>query len=151
MELYQDPNLKEKPKLLEKRGGAYYSKAAISLISALANDKQEVHIVNTRNQGAIPDLPDDVVVEIAAVIGASGAQPLAVEPMPAEIRGLVQAVKAYEELAAAAGAEGDRRRALQALAAHPLTPSFDAAQGLLDALLAAHREYLPQFFSGERG
>lgn len=151
MELYQDPNLKEKPKLLEKRGGAYYSKAAISLISALANDKREIHIVNTRNQGAIPDLPDEVVVEIAAVIGASGAQPVAVEPMPAEIRGLVQAVKAYEELAAVAGAEGDRRRALQALAVHPLTPSFDAAQGLLDALLAAHQEYLPQFFPGESG
>jgi 6-phospho-beta-glucosidase len=142
MELYQDPDLKEKPKLLEKRGGAYYSKAAVSLISALANDKQEIHIVNTRNQGAIPDLPDEVVVEVAARVGASGAQPIAVEPMPAEIRGLVQAVKAYEELAAIAGAEGDHRKAFLALAAHPLTPSIDAA------LLEAHQEYLPQFSPG---
>lgn len=149
MELYQDPNLKEKPKLLEKRGGAYYSKAAVSLMSAIANDKQEIHIVNTRNQGAIPGLADDVVVEVASLIGASGAQPISVKPMPAEIRGLVQAVKAYEELAAAAGAEGDRRRALQALVAHPLTPSFQTAEGLLEALLAAHRRYLPQFFPGE--
>ena len=148
MELYQDPNLKEKPKLLEKRGGAYYSKAAISLIFAIANNKQEIHIVNTLNRGAIPDLPEDVVVEVAAVIGANGAEPLPVAPMPPEIRGLVQAVKAYEVLAAAAGAEGDRRKALQALLAHPLTPSFEAAQGLLDALFTAHKEYLPQFFTG---
>jgi len=151
MELYKDPNLKEKPILLEKRGGAYYSKAAVSLISALANDKQEVHIVNTRNHGAIPDLPDNVVVEVAAMVGASGPKPIPVTPMPAEIRGLVQAVKAYEELAAAAGAEGDYRFALLALVAHPLTPSFKVAQGLLDALLAAHREYLSQFFPGEKG
>jgi 6-phospho-beta-glucosidase len=151
MELYQDPQLKEKPRLLEKRGGAYYSKAAVSLISALANDKREVHIVNTRNQGAVPGLPEAAVVEVAAVIGASGAKPVPVQPMPAEIRGLVQVVKAYEELAAVAGAEGDRRRALQALAAHPLTPSFAAAEGLLEALLEAHREHLPQFFAGGTG
>lgn len=151
MELYQDPQLKEKPKLLEKRGGAYYSKAAVSLISALANDKREIHIVNTRNQGAVPGLAEDAVVEVAAVIGASGAQPIPVTPMPAEIRGLVQVVKAYEELAATAGAEGDRRRALQALATHPLTPSYAAAEGLLEALLEAHREHLPQFFAGGNG
>lgn len=150
MSLYQDPDLAEKPALLEQRGGAYYSRAAISLISALANDKQERHIVNTRNRGAIPGLPDDVVVEVAATIGAAGATPIPVAALPPEIGGLVQAVKAYEELAAQAGAEGDRRRALQALLAHPLVPSFRAARGLRDALLAAHREYLPQFFPAER-
>jgi 6-phospho-beta-glucosidase len=149
MTLYQDPQLAEKPDLLEKRGGAYYSKAAVSLISALANDKKEVHIVNTRNQSAVPDLPDDVVVEVAATVGASGAIPIPVAPMPPEIGGLVQQVKAYEVLTAIAGAEGDRRRALQALLAHPLVSSFTAAKGLLDALLEAHREYLPQFSAGE--
>ena len=148
MALYQDPDLKEKPALLEQRGGAYYSKAAISLISALANNKQEIHIVNTRNNGAIPGLPDDVVVEVAATIGSAGAAPIPVAPMPPEIRGLVQAVKSYELLAAITGAKGDRRRAVQALVAHPLVSSFEAAEGVLDALLEAHKEYLPQFFPG---
>lgn len=149
MEMYRQPDLAQKPKLLEQRGGAYYSKAAVSLISTLANDKQEVHIVNTRNQGAIPDLSDDVVVEVAANIGSSGATPIPAAPLPVEIRGLVHAVKAYEVLAATAAAEGDRRRALQALIAHPLVPSFQAAQELLEALLEAHKEYLTQFFPGE--
>ncbi len=146
LEMYQDPGLKEKPALLEQRGGAYYSKVAVSLISAIANDKGEVHIVNTRNQGAIPDLPEDVVVEVPCRVGAGGARPLPAGRMPPEIGGLVQAVKAYEELTAEAGAHGDRQKALQALLAHPLVPSFEAAQGLLDALLKAHRNYLPASF-----
>jgi 6-phospho-beta-glucosidase len=149
MEMYQDPNLEEKPQLLEERGGAYYSKAAVSLISAIANNKGEVHIVNCRNQGAIPNLPREAVVEIPCVIGASGARPMVTDRLPAKIRGLVQAVKAYEELVVVAGAEGDRKRALQALLAHPLVPSFEAARGLLDALLSAHQAYLPQFSPGD--
>jgi 6-phospho-beta-glucosidase len=146
LELYRDPELKEKPSLLEKRGGAYYSKAAVSLMSAITNDKREIHIVNIRNQGAVPGLPHDVVVEVPAVIGLQSVKPLAVQPMSDEIGGLVHMVKAYEVLAATAGAYGDRRKALQALLTQPLTPSFSAAQGLLEALLEAHKTHLPQFF-----
>jgi 6-phospho-beta-glucosidase len=146
LEMYQDPDLNRKPELLEKRGGAYYSKAAVSLISAIANNKQEVHIVNTLNGEAISDLPPEVVIEAPCLIGSSGAKPLKLGPLPIQVRGLVQAVKSYEELTAIAGAEGDQRKALLALLAHPLTPSFTAAQGLLSALLDAHRSYLPQFF-----
>ena len=146
LKMYQDPNLKQKPELLEKRGGAYYSKAAVSLISAIANDKKELHIVNTVNGEAIPDLSPDVVVEVPCIIGSSGAKPIPTNPLPVQIRGLVQAVKSYEELAAIAGVEGDRRMALLALLAHPLTPSYKVAHELLIALLDAHRPYLPQFF-----
>lgn len=148
MALYQDPDLKEKPALLEKRGGAYYSKVAVSLVMAIASNRYDVSIVNTRNLGAVPDLPRDVVVETPCVIGAAGARPLATGPLPTSIRGLIESVKAYEELTACAGAEGDRQKALLALLAHPLTPSFQAARDLLDALLDAHRRHLPQFFPG---
>jgi 6-phospho-beta-glucosidase len=146
LRMYQDPELKEKPALLEKRGGAYYSKAAVSLIAAIANDKKETHIVNTANEGTLPGLGRQDVVEVPSQIGAQGARPHLVEAMPPEIRGLVQAVKAYEQLAAKAGAEGDRQAALQAMLAHPLVPSFQVARELLHALLQAHRAYLPQFF-----
>lgn len=146
--LYQDPALKRKPELLEKRGGAYYSKAAVSLILAIANDRREVTIVNTRHRGAMPDLPDQAVAELPCVIGGDGAHPLVSAPLPPPVRGLMQAVKGYEDLAAVAAVEGDRRLALQALLAHPLVPSFDAARSILNALLEAHRPYLPQFFPG---
>lgn len=146
LEMYADPDLSEKPKLLEERGGAYYSKAAVALISAIANDKGELHIVNTPNRGAIPDLPAGAVVEVPCLVGADGAEPERTAPLQPEIRGLVQAVKAFEELTVRAAVEGDRRLALQALLAHPPIRSFQTAQGLLEALLQAHREYLPQFF-----
>jgi 6-phospho-beta-glucosidase len=76
LELYADPELKEKPKLLETRGGANYSTAAVQLIRAIAQDRREVHIVNVRNGHSISELPPDSVVEVPAVIGQSGAQPL---------------------------------------------------------------------------
>ena len=85
LKMYEDPQLKEKPILLEKRGGAYYSTVAVSLISAIVNDKQEIHIVNTLNRGAIPELPSDVIVEVPAMIDRQGAHPLSTQPMPMQI------------------------------------------------------------------
>ncbi|MBN1311603.1 MAG: 6-phospho-beta-glucosidase [Anaerolineae bacterium] len=146
--LYQDPELQRKPELLEKRGGAYYSKAAVSLVAAIANDRREITIVNTQHRGAMPDLPELAVAELPCVVGGNGVHPLVSRPLPPQVRGLVQAVKAYEELTVTAAVEGDRRLALQALLAHPLVPSFEAAREMLNALLKAHRAYLPQFFPG---
>jgi len=145
LEMYQDPTLATKPRLLEQRGGAYYSKVAVALVHALAADTGEVQIVNTLNRGAIPDLPAHVVVEVPCVVDGQGAHPLATDPLPECVRGLVQAVKAYEELAVKAGAEGDERAALQALNAHPLVPSFTVAQQLWADIKGANARELPQF------
>ena len=145
--MYADPHLISKPKELEKRGGALYSTAAVSLIAAIVGNKNEVHIVNSRNRGAIADLPEDSVVEVPCLVGAAGATPLTVGYLPVAIRGLIQAVKAYEEITIEAAVTGDRRTALQALLNHPLVPSFEVANALLNAILEANSDYLPQFFS----
>lgn len=145
-ELYKNPDLNVKPKELEERGGAYYSDAAISLISAIYNDKEEIHTVNIRNNGAIANLPLDVVVEVNAVVGRSGAKPLATGPLPTNINGLIQSVKSYELLTVEASMRGSLDQALMALVAHPLVPSITAAKGLLKDILEANRQYLPQFY-----
>lgn len=145
IEQYRDPELRVKPAELSKRGGARYSEAAISLVAALHRDKRETHVVNVQNGATCPDLAPTATMELSAVVGKDGAAPLPVGPLPTPVRGLVQAVKAYEELTVQAGAEGDRRVALQALLAHPLVPSLPVAKQLLAALLEAHRQYLPQF------
>ncbi|MDT8901717.1 6-phospho-beta-glucosidase [Anaeroselena agilis] len=142
---YRDETLAEKPPELAKRGGAYYSEAAVSLISAIQNDKNETHTVNTRNNGAIAGLPADAVVEINCRVGKGGAVPLPVGPLPPDALSLAQQVKAYERLAIEAAVTGDRAVALAALAANPLVPSADVAGKLLDEILAANREYLPRF------
>ncbi len=146
LELYRDPTLTEKPKLLEQRGGAYYSEAAAQLIASLHAGTGDVQIVDVRNGGALPDMPDDAVVEIPARIDRDGAHPLPLAPLAPEMRGLVQQAKAYEELAVKAAISGDRTTALKALLANPLVAQYPVAEALLDALLEANRSHLSRFF-----
>lgn len=149
MDLYRDPSLAEKPKLLESRGGAYYSEAAAQLIASLHDGRDDVQVVDVRNDGAIPGLADDAVVEVAAIVGAEGAQPQPVSPLAPEMLGLVERVKAYERLAIRAAMSGDRSVALEALLANPLVAPGVAAD-LLEALLEANRVHLPRFFGADR-
>jgi 6-phospho-beta-glucosidase len=146
LEMYRDPNLNTKPKLLEKRGGAFYSEAAAQLIASLHAGTGDVQVVNVRNGGALPDLPDDATVEIPARIDRDGAHPLPLEPLAPEIRGLVQAVKAYEDLAVQAAIQGDRVLVEKALLAHPLVGQHAIARPLTEALLEANKAYLPRFY-----
>jgi 6-phospho-beta-glucosidase len=146
IEMYRDPELAEKPALLEERGGAFYSEAAAQLIASLEAGTGDVHVVDVRNDGAIPGLPDDAVVEIPARIDRDGAHVLPLEPLAPEMLGLVQGAKAYERLAVRAAITGDREVALKALLANQLVGEYDVARGLLDALLEGNREQLPRFF-----
>jgi len=150
LKMYENPNLKRKPRLLEKRGGAHYSTAAVSLAAAIHGDKNECHVVNVQNGSTIPCLPSDCAIETKCLVNGCGAHPLSIGEIPLEIRGLLQAVKSYEELAVKAGVSGSRKLALQALVAHPLVPSFTIAKGLLDRILEENRDYLPQFRSRKR-
>jgi 6-phospho-beta-glucosidase len=145
LRLYQDPNLAEKPKILEQRGGAWYSTVATMVIAAMVGNTGEVHIVNTRNEGAIPDLPPECAVEVPATVDARGARAIVQGPLPLRVRGLVQHVKAYEQLAVQAAVSGDRETAIWALVNNPLVGSYQAASQLFDRLLEAHRAYLPNF------
>lgn len=143
--IYEDKELDIKPPQLEKRGGAYYSEAAVSLISAIHNDKKEIHTVNIKNKGAISNLDDDVVIECNALIDKTGATPLSIGEMPPVINALVQHSKAYELLASEAGVTGDYFKALMALSSNTFIPSVTVAKELLNDILEANREYLPQF------
>ena len=81
LELYRDPALDTKPKLLEERGGAFYSDAAAALVASLHAGTGDVQVVNLRNDGAIANLPDDAVVEISATIDREGAHPIATDAL----------------------------------------------------------------------
>jgi 6-phospho-beta-glucosidase len=146
LEMYRDPALDVKPKLLEQRGGAFYSEAAAMLVESLYTDRGDVQVVNVRNAGAIPNVDSDAVVEVACRISASGAEPLPVDPLAPEMLGLVEQLKAYERLTVAAAISGDRELALKALMANPLSSDFRVAVPLLEALLEGNREHLPRFF-----
>ena len=144
--MYADPALDHKPALLEQRGGAYYSEAAAALVTSLLTGDRAHHYVNVRNNGSVAGLPDDAVVEVPATVDRAGAHPVPIAPLAPELLGLVQAVTAYEVLTIQAARTGDRRVAVRALLANPLVRQWDRAVPLLDALLEANRQHLPQFF-----
>jgi len=142
LEMYGDPALDEKPELLSRRGGAFYSEAAVDLTSSLLRDSGEVRIVNAFNDGTLPFLPDDAVIEVPAAVDAQGAKPLPVRPLEPLYAGLVAHVTAYEQLALEAALKGGRERVFQALLSHPLIGQIDCAEKLTDDLIAHNREHL---------
>lgn len=143
--LYSNENLAVKPKQLEERGGAFYSDAACNLINSIYNNKQDIQVVNVRNNGAISSLPADSAVEVSCIITNEGPKPIAMGGMPVAVSGLVQQIKSFERLAAEAAVTGSYHTALLAMAINPLVPSDSTAKQILDEMLEAHKEYLPQF------
>ncbi|WP_117214429.1 6-phospho-beta-glucosidase [Allorhizocola rhizosphaerae] len=142
LEMYSDRALTEKPALLGQRGGAFYSEAAVGLISSLLADDDAIHAVNLRNHGHFPFLPDEAVIEVNAAVGADGPTALPGAPVGPMQSGLIASVAAYEELALDAALRGGRDRVYRALLAHPLVGQHDLADGLTDRLLAANSAYL---------
>jgi 6-phospho-beta-glucosidase len=137
LDLYRDPGLREKPALLEQRGGAFYSEAAVGLVRSLATGDGAVHEVDVRNDGTLTGFADDDVVEVPARVTRDSIEPLPQEPLAPELLGLAQHVAAYERLAAAASAAQDLELARKALLAHPLIGQHALVDELLEPLLAA--------------
>ena len=142
LRLYADPHVNTKPAILEKRGGAYYSEAAVDLIASLVSDRRDVQVVNIRNDGALPFLPDDHVIEVPATVGSAGLTALPIAPLPDDLAGLIADVAGYERLALDAAVNGGRDRVLRAMVAHPLVRQFDRAEELTDLLIAENARHL---------
>ncbi|CAM5425090.1 6-phospho-beta-glucosidase [Streptomyces coeruleorubidus] len=141
--MYADPSLDEKPALLAKRGGAYYSEAAVDLAAALLGGGGSTYqVVNTYNRGTLPFLPDDAVIEVQAAVGPQGASPLPVPSVDPLYAGLMANVTTYEDLALQAALHGGRTRVFRALLSHPLIGQYEYAEALTDRLIAHNREHL---------
>jgi len=146
LEMYADESLTVKPDLLDKRGGHKYSLAAVSLIDSIANDKNDIHVVNIKNDGTLPFMENDDIVEIAARVGRDGAKPVTVEAIDnRHIIGLMRIVKEYEKFTVKAAISGSESDAMKALLVHPLVGDWDKASICFDEMKEAHKQYLPQF------
>lgn len=142
-EYYQDPTTTEKPALLSERGGAWYSRVALDVIEGLLSPRPRREVVNTFNRGAIPEVPDDAVVEVRADLSSHGVVPVGGGPLPEEILGLIRQVKAYERLTVEAAVTRSRGKALAALLANPLVRTLDKARAVLDDLMECG-DFLPE-------
>ena len=151
LKIYQDSELHVKPAQLSKRGGARYSEVAISLVDSIWNDRQDVHVVNVLNNGALDFLDDNDAVECCAIIGKDGAKTLPVQGhVNNHIKEYIKQVKAYEKHAVQAALNGDKVEAMRALMSNPLVADLKTAEACFDELLEAHKDYLPQFFKEEK-
>jgi 6-phospho-beta-glucosidase len=142
LQKYADPTVDTKPIELTERGGAFYSEAAVDLIASLTTDRRDVQVVNMRNAGLLPFLPDDHVVEVSATVGADGFTAVPIDPLPSDMSGLIAHVAAYERLALDAAVHGGYDRVVRAMLAHPLVGQLDKAQKLTDRLLAENSAHL---------
>lgn len=147
LKLYSDDGLYVKPEQLNHRGGALYSEAAVSLIDAIENDRNEIHAINVKNNGALPWMADDDVVETMTLVNKTRLAPLPVRGFDNQhIIELMRTVKAYEKHAATAALTGDRDEAIRAMMIHPLIGDLTTAKACFEEMLEAHKPYLPQFF-----
>lgn len=146
LEMFSDTTLYTKPDELNKRGGALYSEAAVSLLNAIENNLNEIHVINVKNNGALPWMADDDVVEVKTLVNRDQLLPIPVRGFDnPHICELMRTVKAYEKHAARAALTGDRDEAIRALMIHPLIGDVNTAVACFDEMLEAHRRYLPQF------
>ena len=143
---YAEPGRTQPPDTLMERGGAYYSTVATELLNSHYNDSGEIQIVNVSHRGAVPGYPGDWVLEMPCKVSIAGITPIATEPLAPAADGLLRQIKEYELLTCQAALYGDRKAAYQAILAHPLGPSADAIQSVLDDLLETNRKHLPQFW-----
>jgi len=138
MKIYGDESSREKPEQLMKRGGAHYSLAAMELIESIHYARRDVQVLDVQNNGAVPGMPDDAVVEVPCQVGSDGPRPIPQETPAPELLGLMRVVKAYEELAVEAAVTKSREKALLALVTHPLGPDADKADEVLDDMIETH-------------
>lgn len=143
---YNDPNVIEPPADLMKRGGTYYSTLATQVIDSHYNDRGQIHVVNVKNNGAVKNWPAEWVLELPAKVDKHGIHPLPADPLPAACFGLISQIKMFELLTVEAAVHGDRNAAYQAMLSHPLGPSADKVQEVLNDLLETNKQWLPQFF-----
>ncbi len=125
---YRDAALDTKPEKLSWRGGAFYSEAAVRLVASLHAGTGDVQVVDVRNQGALPGIADDAVVEMPCTVDKDGAHPLPQRALPPEMAGLVSHCKAYERLAVEAAGSGSRETMIRALVANPLVGQYPLAR-----------------------
>ncbi|MBD8555064.1 glycoside hydrolase [Rhizobium sp. CFBP 8762] len=146
---YEEQARADVPKLDSNRirGSLEELEIAIDVLDAVYNDRGEIWPVNVPNRGAIPDLADDLVVELSGYVDKAGIKPVVAGPLPPQSSGLVHMLAEYQAATARVALNGNRRQAIQALASNPLVMSLTKAEAIFDEMAAAHRQYIPGHLS----
>ena len=111
-----------------------YHRIALDVMTGLVSETPREVVVNIANHGAIEDLEPDDIVEVACDIDRAGARPRRTGRLPDSVRGLVQAVKAYERTAIRAALSRSRALARLAMLEYPIIGQWELATEVLNSL-----------------
>ena len=117
----------------------------LDILGAIAGDTRKIFSVNLPNCGAVPNLPDDAVLELPAAATATGLRPLQILDFPDPLAAIVTRKLAATRLTVEAALSGDRNLFVEALLADGAVTDPEMARKMGDELLEAHRDDLPQF------
>ncbi|MCP4757808.1 MAG: 6-phospho-beta-glucosidase [Proteobacteria bacterium] len=145
LDLYGEADRIEAPEELSQRGGYMYSTVATELIRSLATGDGKTHIVNTPNQGAVSDFPDDYVMEIPAVVDGKGPKPVELGSVNRATVGLIHTVKNFERLTIEGYLNSDPDLVKQAMLIHPLGPDESQLEAVWSHLKKANAGYFTRF------
>lgn len=124
----------------EDVAGGGYQGVALNLMAGLATGRASRMILDVRNRGLVPQVPDDLVLEVMCEVDGDGVRPLPVEPPTLDQLGWMARLRASERFALDASLTGDARLALRAFAEHPLVDSLELGAALFDGYRAQHPE-----------
>jgi alpha-galactosidase len=118
---------------------------AVEMITSIWTGRRTRHYANVANQGLIPNLPDNAVVEIPILADGAGIRGLQVGPIPESVAGMVNARCAYYGLLADAAIHRSKQLALQCLLNDVSTSSLARAKKCVDEMFEKQAQWLPDF------
>lgn len=145
LDIYKSLEIREKPSLLNSRGGIYYGETAVNLILALLDLEKQTIILNIPNSDTVPWMNSDSIIEVPCEVSSSGIFLVNIGQVEPWQKAIISTIKSYEELTIRASLEGDRNLAFKALLIHPLVGAATKAKVILKKILDTHKQYLPQF------
>jgi maltose-6'-phosphate glucosidase len=115
----------------------------LEIAEAILHNQNRHYVVMVKNNGIIPNLPEEAIVEVLCTLGSKGAKPLPVGEIGTYYKGLIEQQYAYEKLTCDAYFEGSYLKALQALTLNRTIVDMELAKKILDQLCIANRDYWP--------
>ncbi|MEG0527202.1 MAG: 6-phospho-alpha-glucosidase [Longicatena sp.] len=132
-----------------KPGRGVHARYIVELASCIANNKNDIFLIIVKNNGTIPNLDSEMMVEVACRVGAHGAQPLAMEPIKTFYKGMIEGQYAYEKLTVDGFFEQDKQLLLEALVLNRTVIDTDAAKAILSDLIDANKDYWGAVFKNQ--
>ncbi|HOJ11482.1 MAG TPA: hypothetical protein PK733_12945 [Clostridiales bacterium] len=123
------------------------TESVADIIAAMTTGDNHYEVsLDIRNNGCIPNLPDNAIVEVPGVVSGDKVRGLRMDPLPEGIVELIRRQITVQSLSVEAAITGSRDKALQAFILDPVVDNISTAEKVLDELIQANKEYIHQGF-----